>query len=71
MRSIPKTVATAFFAIAMACAPILAQTITIDYDHTLNFLKFRTYTWTGVHATDPTSRPASRSPSTAACRADT
>ncbi len=53
MRSITKTVATALFAVAMVGSPILAQTITIDYDHTVNFLKFRTYTWTRVHATDP------------------
>jgi hypothetical protein len=37
----------------MAGAPILAQTVTIDYDHTVNFLKFKTYTWEKVHATDP------------------
>jgi hypothetical protein len=37
----------------MAVAPVLAQTVTIDYDHTVNFLKFKTYTWQKVHATDP------------------
>ena len=31
----------------------MAQTVTIDYDHTVNFLKFKTYTWDKVHATDP------------------
>jgi len=31
----------------------MAQTVTIDYDHTINFNKFRTYTWDKVHATDP------------------
>jgi hypothetical protein len=31
----------------------LAQTVTIDYDHTVNFLKFKTYTWEKLHATDP------------------
>jgi len=53
MRSIATLSATALFGIAMAGAPILAQTVTIDYDHTVNFAKFRTYTWDKVHATDP------------------
>jgi len=53
MISITKTLAFGLFAVAMAGAPILAQTVTIDYDHTVNFLKFRTYTWEKVHATDP------------------
>lgn len=53
MKTIAKTLAAALFAIAMAGAPILAQTITIDYDHTVNFLELRTYTWTRVYATDP------------------
>jgi hypothetical protein len=53
MRSIAKLSATVLFGFAMAGAPILAQTVTIDYDHTVNFAKFRTYTWDKVHATDP------------------
>jgi hypothetical protein len=53
MRYIAKSLATALFAVAMAGAPIMAQTVTIDYDHTVNFLKFKTYTWGKVHATDP------------------
>jgi hypothetical protein len=53
MTSISKMLATALFGAAIAGAPILAQTVTIDYDHSVNFLKFKTYTWHGVHATDP------------------
>ena len=53
MKFIAKSLATVLFATAMAAAPIMAQTVTIDYDHTVNFLKFRTYTWERVHATDP------------------
>jgi Domain of unknown function (DUF4136) len=53
MRSIARTLAVGLFAFAMAGAPILAQTTTIDYDHTVNFLKFKTYTWERVHATAP------------------
>lgn len=33
--------------------PAFAQSPRIDYDHTVNFLKFRTYSWGKVHATDP------------------
>jgi hypothetical protein len=53
MRSIVKILATTLFGVAMAGTPILAQTVTIDYDHSVNFLKFKTYTWDRVHATDP------------------
>jgi len=53
MTSIAKFLATALFGAAITGAPILAQTVTIDYDHSVNFLKFKTYTWDRVHATDP------------------
>ena len=53
MRFIARTMATGLFATAMAATPLLAQTVTIDYDHTVNFLKFKTYTWQKLHATDP------------------
>ncbi len=53
MKVIAKMLATALVGTAMAGAPILAQTVTIDYDHSVNFLKFKTYTWEKVHATDP------------------
>jgi hypothetical protein len=53
MRTIANMLATALFGIAIAGAPALAQTVTIDYDHTVNFAKFKTYTWQKVHATDP------------------
>src|ERR1039457_7207467 len=53
MRFIARAVTIALFATAMAATPLLAQTVTIDYDHTVNFLKLRTYTWQKLHATDP------------------
>lgn len=53
MKSIVRTMAAAFFCIVLAGASALAQSVTIDYDHTVNFLKFKTYTWAKVHATDP------------------
>jgi len=48
-----KMLATVLFGVAIAGTPILAQTVTIDYDHSVNFAKFKSYTWSGVHATDP------------------
>jgi hypothetical protein len=53
MKAIAKTLAAALVGMAMAGAPILAQTVTIDYDHTVNFLKFKSYTWEKIHASDP------------------
>ena len=53
MKSIARAVATAFFGATMAATPIVAQTVTVDYDHTVNFLKFKTFTWEKIHATDP------------------
>jgi hypothetical protein len=53
MKSLARVFAVAFFGAALVGAPIMAQTATIDYDHTVNFLKFKTYTWEKVHATDP------------------
>ena len=51
--SIAKILSTAVLGTAMVGVPLLAQTTTIDYDHSVNFLKFKTYTWVKVHATDP------------------
>ena len=53
MRFIARTMATALFGTAIAATPLLAQTVTIDYNHTVNFQKFKTYTWQKLHATDP------------------
>jgi hypothetical protein len=53
MTSIANRIATALFLTVIAAAPALAQTVTIDYDHSVNFLKFKTYTWQKLHATDP------------------
>ena len=54
MRFIAKTLATALFGALIAGAPAaVAQATSIDYDHTINFLKYRSYTLQKVHATDP------------------
>lgn len=53
MKSIAKFLSAGLFAMAMAATSAPAQTVTIDYDHTVNFLKFKTFTWVKLHATDP------------------
>jgi hypothetical protein len=53
MRSIAKTLATAIIGAALAGVPVVAQTVTIDYDTSVNFLKFKTYTWGKIHSTAP------------------
>jgi len=51
--SIVKVFATTILGAAIVGAPLMAQTVTIDYDHSVNFLKFKTYTLDKLHATDP------------------
>jgi hypothetical protein len=53
MRSIAKTLATVIIGAALAGVPVVAQTVTIDYDTSVNFLKFKTYTWGKIHSTAP------------------
>jgi hypothetical protein len=53
MKSITKILAAGVFVMTLAATAVPAQTATIDYDHTVNFLKFKTYTWGKLHATDP------------------
>ncbi len=53
MKLFRKLMAIGFAVAALAAAPLRAQTANIDYDHTVNFLKFKTYTWGKVQATDP------------------
>jgi hypothetical protein len=37
----------------IAGATARAQAVTVDYDHTVNFLKYKSYTLQKLHATDP------------------
>ena len=54
MRSISRVLVMALLGTLMAGPSLVAQTVNIDYDHTVNFAKFKTYTWAKVHAADPT-----------------
>jgi hypothetical protein len=54
MKSLAKKLlATALFSAVTAGVQAKAQAVTVDYDHTINFLKFKSYTLQKVHATDP------------------
>jgi hypothetical protein len=53
MTSFAKMLATALFGTVIAGAPAVAQAVNVDYDHTINFLKFKSYHVQKVHATDP------------------
>ncbi len=53
MTSIAKILAATLFGAVIAGTPILAQTVTINSDPSVNFLKLKTYTWGKIHATDP------------------
>ena len=33
--------------------PVLAQKVETDYDHSVNFERYHTYSWGHIHATDP------------------
>jgi hypothetical protein len=53
MKSIVKMLGVAFLGSVLAAPSLMAQTVDIDYDHSINFLKYQTYTLDKVHATDP------------------
>lgn len=53
MKSFARALATTLVGAVVAAVPAAAQNATIDYDHSVNFLKFKTYTWDKVQATDP------------------
>jgi hypothetical protein len=44
---------TAAFAAVLFSIPALAQKVETDYDHSVNFSQYHTYSWGHIHATDP------------------
>jgi Domain of unknown function (DUF4136) len=46
--SLTVALAVVFFSI-----PALAQKVETDYDHSVNFTRYHTYSWGHIHATDP------------------
>ena len=53
--SLTVALAVVFFSI-----PALAQKVETDYDHSVNFTRYHTYSWGRVHTTDPLFEPRIR-----------
>ena len=53
MRTTLTLLASALLALSLPTPQAHAQAAATDYDHTVNFLKYKTYTVQKVHATDP------------------
>jgi hypothetical protein len=53
MKLLQKCLAAAALAAMSFSLPALAQTVETDYDHSVNFSQYHTYSWGHVHATDP------------------
>jgi hypothetical protein len=53
MKSFAKLFVAALVGTVISGTAAMAQTVNVDYDHTINFLKYKSYTLQKVHATDP------------------
>ena len=53
MKFFAKMLATAFCATLIAGTAAMAQAVHVDYDHSIDFAKYKSYTLQEVHATEP------------------
>jgi len=53
MKYFSKLLGSAVFSALLIGAPLLAQDVNVDYDHTADFKRMTTYSWQKIHATDP------------------
>ena len=53
MTRIARFLILASMTAAFSAIPVAAQAVNVDYDHTVNFEKLKTYTWGKIHATNP------------------
>jgi Domain of unknown function (DUF4136) len=60
MKVHQRIVLTVVLAIIFFSIPALAQKIETDYDHSVHFTQYHTYSWGHVHATDPLFEPRIR-----------
>jgi hypothetical protein len=58
MKLFAKTLAAALFGALIAGTAAMAQAVVIDYDHSLNLAKYKSYTLQKVHATAPSVEQA-------------
>jgi hypothetical protein len=60
MKVHQRIVLTVVLAVIFFSIPALAQKIETDYDHSVHFTQYHTYSWGHVHATDPLFEPRIR-----------
>jgi hypothetical protein len=53
MKFVRRILPAVTLSVVLFSIPALAQKVETDYDHSVNFLQFHTYSWGHVHATDP------------------
>ncbi|MEG9438718.1 DUF4136 domain-containing protein [Edaphobacter sp. HDX4] len=53
MNALRRISVTAALVAALFSIPALAQKVVTDYDHSVNFSRYHTYSWGHVQATDP------------------
>ena len=53
MKHLRRMIAPVLFLAATTCITALAQKVETDYDHSINFAQFHTYSWGHVHSSDP------------------
>ena len=53
MNALQRILVAAAFVAAFVSIPASAQQVVTDYDHSVNFSRYHTYSWGPVHATDP------------------
>lgn len=53
MRTLRKFLAFALLMATASCIRAGAQKVETDYDHSINFAQFHTYSWGHVHSSDP------------------
>jgi Domain of unknown function (DUF4136) len=53
VNALRRILATAALVAAFFSIPASAQKVEADYDHSVNFDKYHTYSWGHVHSTDP------------------
>jgi hypothetical protein len=57
MASVTRSLGIAFFAATLLGAPLLAQDVNVDYDHSYKFNQMKSYSWGNIQATDPLVEP--------------
>lgn len=57
MKSLTRLLGTATVAAILVAAPLLAQDVNIDYDHSYQFNRMKSYSWGKIQATDPLVEP--------------